>query len=168
MFVQLAGVNIANSYTNFDIKTETTGQIGVVVASSSIQALRTGWYRRSFVTNLDNQTTSFGINLIASANASQKQCNPLSTTVYVVAPLTESNAIFTTSYIPTINAPVTRAADFQEIKTTYPAQLDLLGACVTRGHIGLPLASGETAGMARLGAEDGGLSEWGGELLIVS
>ncbi len=76
---------------------------------------------------------------------------------------------FTTSYIPTLTAAVTRAADdFQEVETPYPAQLDLLGAAVTRGHIGLPLASGETAGMARLGAEGGGLREWGGELLFVS
>jgi hypothetical protein len=64
---------------------------------------------------------------------------------------------------------VTRAADdFSEVEVPYPAQLDLLGAAVTRGHIGLPLASGETAGMARLGAEGGGLREWGGELLFVS
>jgi hypothetical protein len=64
---------------------------------------------------------------------------------------------------------VIRAADdFQEIVTPYPAQLDLLGAGVTRGHIGLPLASGETAGMTRLGVEGGGLREWGGKLLFVS
>ena len=76
---------------------------------------------------------------------------------------------FATSYIPTNPAPVTRVADdFAEVETPYPAQLDLLGAAVTRSHIGLPLASGETAGMARLGAEGGGLREWGGELLFVS
>ncbi len=64
---------------------------------------------------------------------------------------------------------MTRAADdFAEAEVPYPAQLDLLGAAMTRGHVGLPLASGETAGMARLGAEGGGLREWGGELLFVS
>ena len=64
---------------------------------------------------------------------------------------------------------MTRAADgFQEVETPYPAQLDFLGGAAARGHIGLPLASGETAGMARLGAEGGGLKEWGGELLFVS
>ena len=62
-----------------------------------------------------------------------------------------------------------RAADgFQEVKTPYLAQLDLLGAAVTRSHSGLPLASGETAGMSRLGAVGGGLREWGRELLFVS
>ncbi len=76
---------------------------------------------------------------------------------------------FATSYIPTTTAPVTRAADdYREVSASYPAQLDLLGAAVTRSHIGLPLASGETAGMARLSAEGGGLREWGGELLFVS
>ncbi len=74
-----------------------------------------------------------------------------------------------TSYIPTTIAAATREVDdFQEVSTSYPAQLDLLGAAVTRSHIGLPLATEETAGMARLGAEGGGLREWGGELLLVS
>ena len=73
------------------------------------------------------------------------------------------------SYIPTTTAAVTRAADvYSETETPYPAQLDLLGGAVTRGHIGLPLAVGETAGMARLSAEGGGLREWGGELVFVS
>ncbi len=76
---------------------------------------------------------------------------------------------FATGYIPTTTAAVNRAADdFQEVSTSYPGQLDLLGAAVTHSHIGLPLASGETAGMARLGAKGGGLKEWGGELLFVS
>ncbi len=74
-----------------------------------------------------------------------------------------------TSYIPTIDAAVTRAAEvYQEIETPFPAQLDLLGAAVTRSHIGIPLATGEIAGMARLGTEGGGLREWSGELLFVS
>ncbi len=74
-----------------------------------------------------------------------------------------------TSYIPTIDAAIIRAADdFQEVEIPYPAQLNLLGAVVTRSHIGLPLATGETAGMARLGAKGGELREWGGELLFVS
>ncbi len=76
---------------------------------------------------------------------------------------------FATSYVPTVGPAVTREADgYGEAEVPYPAQLDLLGAAVTLSHIGLPLASGETAGMARLGAEGGGLREWGGELLFVS
>jgi len=76
---------------------------------------------------------------------------------------------FATSYIPTTTPTVTQATDgFQEVETPYPAQLDLMGAALTQWHIGLPLASGETAAMARLGAEDGGLKEWGGELFFVS
>ena len=76
---------------------------------------------------------------------------------------------FATSCIPTTTTGVTRAADvFCEVEIPYPAQLDLLGAAMTRGHVGLPLASGESAGMARLGAKGGGLREWGGELLFVS
>ncbi len=65
---------------------------------------------------------------------------------------------FATSYIPMTIVAVTRAADdFAEAEVSYPAQLDLLGIAVTRSHIGLPLASGETAGMTRLGVEGGGL-----------
>ena len=76
---------------------------------------------------------------------------------------------FATSYVPTAATTVTRAAEgFAEVEVPYPAQLDLLGAAVTRGHVGLPIASKETTGMARLGAEGGGLREWGGKLLFVS
>ncbi len=76
---------------------------------------------------------------------------------------------FATSHIPTTAFAVTRAVDvFIEVEVPYPAQLDLLGSAVTRGPVGLPIASGETAGMARLGAEGGGLREWGGELLFMS
>jgi len=74
-----------------------------------------------------------------------------------------------TSYISTGATAVTRVADdYNETTAPYPAQLDLLGGAITRDHIGLPLASGETAGMARRGAEGGGVREWGGELLFVS
>jgi hypothetical protein len=84
--------------------------------------------------------------------------NP-SATIYVTAPQIEDGATVT-SYIPIGFAAVTRAADnLQRVETPYLAQLDLLGAVVTRGHIGQPLASGETAGIARLGAEGGGLRE---------
>ena len=77
---------------------------------------------------------------------------------------------FPTSYIgPTTLISMTREAEvLSEVEVPYPAHLDLLGAVVTRGHVGLPLASGETAGMARLGADGDGLREWGGELLFVS
>ena len=57
---------------------------------------------------------------------------------------------------------------FQEIKTPYPSEIDLLGAGVTRGDIGLPLAFRETTGMAEMGADGGGLKEWDGELLFLS
>ena len=93
----------------------------------------------------------------------------MTTAIYVAAPQVEPNATFATSFIFTTTAAVTRAADdFQEVETPYPAKLDLMGAAVTRGHIGLPLASGEIAGMARLAADGGGLKEWSGELLFIS
>jgi len=81
--------------------------------------------------------------------------NPL-VTIYVAAARVEDGAS-ATSYIPTRSAAVPRAADvYSETKTPCPTHLDLLGADVTQGNIGQPLASGETAGTARLGAEGGG------------
>ena len=108
------------------------------------------------------------IGIISSATAGRGETNTLTTGIYIAGAQVEAG-VSANNYIPTTTAAVTRAADdFQEVSTSYPAQLDLLGAAVTRSHIGLPLASGETAGMARLGAEGGGLREWGGELLFVS
>jgi hypothetical protein len=110
---------------------------------------------------------AFGIGIVPSATTARIVAITLTMSIFCAA-LQVEEGTFATSYIPT-TVPVTRAATgFQEVETSYPAQLDLLGAAVTRGLIGLPLASGETAGMARLGADGGGLKEWGGELLFVS
>ncbi len=112
--------------------------------------------------------SSFGVAIVGSNAALRLESNTLATSIYVARPQMEEGA-FATSYIPTTTTAVTGAVDdFQEVSASYPAQLGLLGAAVTRSHIGLPLASGETSGMARLGAEGGGLREWGGELLFVS
>ena len=131
-----------------------------------MQPFINGWYRCSVRTR-SPITTNYTLTLVLSHNTPRggsPLTNP-SATIYVAAAQVEVGTS-TTSYIPTGSIAVTRDADvYSETETPYPAQLDLLGAAVTREHIGLPLASGETAGMARLGAESGGLREWGEELL---
>jgi hypothetical protein len=154
-------------FANYYIFTGVVGSRGAGAVSSTMIPWRDDWYRCT-LTFLSSTTTSMNAFLVSSATASRGEGNTLNTSIYVAGAQIE-DGIFATSDIPTDTATVTRAADdFAEVEVPYPAQLDLLGAAVTRGHIGLPLASGETAGVARLGAEVGGLREWGGELLSVS
>jgi hypothetical protein len=106
--------------------------------------------------------------LVSSAPSPREESNTLITSICITGAKIEASA-FTTSIKHTGGGVVTRAADdYQEIKTPYPAKLDLLGAGVTRDHIGLPLASREIAGMVRLGSDVVGFQEWGWELLFVS
>ena len=167
-FAQILGGSDFNVFTNYDLALGSIGTSGPSVTTSTITPWKDGWYRCTLTTS-SSVMAAFGICLIPSINALRAQSSTLNTFIYVAGPQMEEGA-FATSYIPTDATAETREADdnFAESEVSYPAQLDLLGAAVTRSHIGLPIASGETAGMARLAADGGGLREWGGELLFVS
>ena len=168
-FAQLVGQSNETYFCIFDLLNGVIGAKGATIRSAKMQPFVNGWYRCSVTTR--SPITTIYMVILVNSNSIPRGGTPLtnpSATIYVAAAQVENGAS-ATSYIPTGSAAVTRAADgFEEVEVPYPAQLDLLGAAVTRGHVGLPLASGETAGMARLGAEGGGLREWGGELLFVS
>ena len=75
----------------------------------------------------------------------------LAMTIYVAAPQKEPDATIATSYIPIINAPVTRAAnDYEEVDTAFPNTSHALGSGITTGHIGHPLFGAECSLMSRL------------------
>jgi len=115
MFVELLGNDNISSRANFDLETGTTWQIRDVVVSSSIKACSNGWYRCSFVTRSGNPITCMWSGLVTTANAFRDQSTTLVTTIYVAVPQMDPNATFATSYIPTIDAPVTRASSFASI-----------------------------------------------------
>lgn len=107
-FLQIAFSGDAESYANFDIKTGALGTKGAL-ASASITAVGNGWYRCALGTS-SALAADVNFCLVASAAAVRLEANSLATTCYVWGAQCEIGGKLS-SYIPTLAAAVSRAAD---------------------------------------------------------
>jgi hypothetical protein len=128
-FIQISffsGIGGATRYANFDLATGVVGSKGVD-ATSSIQLLANGWYR-CVMTAAASSTASSGffIATLTSASAARAESYAGDNTsgLFIWGAQLEQ-ASFQSSYIPTVAASATRAADVLTYTAgvSYPIQL---------------------------------------------
>jgi hypothetical protein len=128
-FIQISFFSViggATRYANFDLATGVVGSKGVD-ATSSIQLLANGWYRCVMTAAASSTANSgFFIATLTSANAARAESYTGDNTsgIFIWGAQLEA-ASFPSSYIPTVAAAATRAADSLSYTAgvSYPIQL---------------------------------------------
>ncbi len=121
-YFQILTDGTVQAFANFDIQTQTTGTLGTSVNSASVTTLGNGWYRL-VMTATDASATNPYIALVSGLTAAWS--SGASSGAFFVWGAQLEAASFASSYIPTVAASATRAADVLTYTAgvTYPLSM---------------------------------------------